>query len=207
MDAVRAHLVRRDAQLVLLLTPPFDRMTHDPGLHQGLSAGHSRERRPVHARGALDGDRARAARTRRRRDGAVPHAQPDQPHAHGGRRRALPRRAVRRRGRRLRASDARRPRRLDVVHGLGGLDVSGGDRGAARLAAGRSDVHASTPAFRRCGPATRSTWRVGRTRVSHHRHQSGAPLARRQCRRSSMGSPSIRAPFHFRTMARRTRSP
>ena len=31
MEAVRAHLVRRDAQLVLLLTPPFDHMTHDPG--------------------------------------------------------------------------------------------------------------------------------------------------------------------------------
>ena len=26
MDAVRAQLVRRDAQVVLLLTPPFDRM-------------------------------------------------------------------------------------------------------------------------------------------------------------------------------------
>jgi cyclic beta-1,2-glucan synthetase len=31
MDAVSAHLVRRDAQLVLLLTPAFDRMDHDPG--------------------------------------------------------------------------------------------------------------------------------------------------------------------------------
>ena len=68
MDAVRAHLVRRDAQLVLLLTPPFDRMSARSRLHQGLSAGRSRERRPVHARGALDGDgagAARAAATRR----------------------------------------------------------------------------------------------------------------------------------------------
>jgi cyclic beta-1,2-glucan synthetase len=31
MEAVRANLVRRDAQVVLLLTPPFDRMPHDPG--------------------------------------------------------------------------------------------------------------------------------------------------------------------------------
>ena len=31
MEAVRAHLVRRDAELVLLLTPPFDRTAHDPG--------------------------------------------------------------------------------------------------------------------------------------------------------------------------------
>jgi cyclic beta-1,2-glucan synthetase len=31
VNAVRTHLMRRDAQIVLLLTPPFDRMTHDPG--------------------------------------------------------------------------------------------------------------------------------------------------------------------------------
>src|SRR6185369_3408856 len=35
MEAVRAHLVRRDAQVVLLLTPPFDRMVHDPGYIKG----------------------------------------------------------------------------------------------------------------------------------------------------------------------------
>ncbi len=39
MDAVRAHLVRRDAQMVLLLTPPFDRMTHDPGYIKGYVPG------------------------------------------------------------------------------------------------------------------------------------------------------------------------
>ncbi|MBI4265245.1 MAG: hypothetical protein HY657_12785 [Acidobacteria bacterium] len=39
MNAVRAHLVRRDAQLVLLLTPPFDRMTHDPGYIKGYIPG------------------------------------------------------------------------------------------------------------------------------------------------------------------------
>lgn len=39
MDAVRAHLVRRDAQLVLLLTPPFDRTTHDPGYIKGYLPG------------------------------------------------------------------------------------------------------------------------------------------------------------------------
>jgi cellobiose phosphorylase len=31
MNAVRTHLVRRDAQIVLLLTPPFDRTALDPG--------------------------------------------------------------------------------------------------------------------------------------------------------------------------------
>jgi cyclic beta-1,2-glucan glucanotransferase len=39
MEAVRAHLVRRDAQVVLLLTPPFDHMTHDPGYIKGYVPG------------------------------------------------------------------------------------------------------------------------------------------------------------------------
>jgi cyclic beta-1,2-glucan synthetase len=39
MEAVRAHLLRRDAQIVLLLTPPFDRMTHDPGYIKGYLPG------------------------------------------------------------------------------------------------------------------------------------------------------------------------
>jgi cyclic beta-1,2-glucan synthetase len=39
LDAVQAHLVRRDAQLVLLLTPPFDQMPHDPGYIKGYVPG------------------------------------------------------------------------------------------------------------------------------------------------------------------------
>ncbi len=39
IEAVRAHLVRREAQLVLLLTPPFDRMAHDPGYIKGYVPG------------------------------------------------------------------------------------------------------------------------------------------------------------------------
>jgi len=39
MDAVRSQLVRRDAPLVLLLTPPFDRMAHDPGYIKGYIPG------------------------------------------------------------------------------------------------------------------------------------------------------------------------
>jgi cyclic beta-1,2-glucan synthetase len=39
MHAVRAHLVRRDAKIVLLLTPPFDRMAHDPGYIKGYVPG------------------------------------------------------------------------------------------------------------------------------------------------------------------------
>jgi cyclic beta-1,2-glucan synthetase len=39
MEAVRAHLVRRDAQLVLLLAPPFDRTPRDPGYIKGYLPG------------------------------------------------------------------------------------------------------------------------------------------------------------------------
>jgi cyclic beta-1,2-glucan synthetase len=39
IHAVRAHLLRRDAQVMLLLTPPFDRMPHDPGYIKGYVPG------------------------------------------------------------------------------------------------------------------------------------------------------------------------
>ncbi|HEY6360074.1 MAG TPA: glucoamylase family protein, partial [Vicinamibacterales bacterium] len=39
LDAVQAHLVRRDAQIVLLLTSPFDQMAHDPGYIKGYVPG------------------------------------------------------------------------------------------------------------------------------------------------------------------------
>ena len=39
MEAVRANLVRRDAQIVMLLTPPFDHMAHDPGYIKGYLPG------------------------------------------------------------------------------------------------------------------------------------------------------------------------
>ena len=39
MDAVYSQLVRRDARLILLLTPPFDRTPHDPGYIKGYVPG------------------------------------------------------------------------------------------------------------------------------------------------------------------------
>ncbi len=97
-------------------------------LHQGLSARGAGERRPVHSCGRLGGDGHGPAGLRRRGGGAVPHAEPGQPHAQRGRHGALPGRAVRPRGRRLLAPGPRGPRRLDLVHGLGGLDVPCGSR-------------------------------------------------------------------------------
>src|SRR3989442_3453352 len=35
MDAVRTHLVRRAARVVLVLTPPFDQSAQDPGYVKG----------------------------------------------------------------------------------------------------------------------------------------------------------------------------
>ncbi len=51
------------------------------GLHQELSAGRARERRPVHARGDLVRHRACRARAGRRGLALLLHAQPDQPRA------------------------------------------------------------------------------------------------------------------------------
>ena len=39
MDSVRAHLVRREPQVVLVLTPPFDRAPMDPGYIKGYIPG------------------------------------------------------------------------------------------------------------------------------------------------------------------------
>ena len=94
------------------------------GLHQGLRAGHPRERRPVHARRHLGGAGHGVARPRRPSAGTVEPAQPGLPRHHPRGSRALQGRAVRRLRRRLRRSAAHRPRRLDLVHRLGRLAVS-----------------------------------------------------------------------------------
>jgi cyclic beta-1,2-glucan synthetase len=39
MDAVRTHLVRRGAQVILLLDPPFDRSAQEPGYIKGYPPG------------------------------------------------------------------------------------------------------------------------------------------------------------------------
>ena len=137
MAAVDEHLVRRADGVVLLLTPPFDE--HVPGarLHQGVCAGRPRERRAVHACGHLVGDRLRGARRRGQGRRALRDVESDQPRQHRSGRPALQGRAVRRRGGRLRRAAARRPRGLDVVHGIGGVDVSGRPRVDSRVPATR----------------------------------------------------------------------
>ncbi len=179
MDAVRAHLVRRDAQLVLLLTPPFDR---DAARSRATSratcracartAGSTRTRRcgRVMALARLGlGDEAMELFHMLN---PINHTRTPE------RRRALPGRAVRGGRRRLRASDARRPRRLDVVHRLGRLDVSGGDRRAARPAAARARRSASNPCIPAMWPASRSTGGSAE-RATASRRQPRASVPRR----------------------------
>ena len=96
---VDTHLVRRGDGLVLLFTPPFGDDVAGARLHQGVRAGGPRERRTVHARGGLGGDRLRDARRRGRGRRAVRDAEPDQPRPHRRRRPALQGRALRRRRR------------------------------------------------------------------------------------------------------------
>ena len=82
MAAVEERLVHPDGKLIQLFDPPFDRGVAAAGLHQGLRAGHSRERRPVHPRGHLGRAGDGPARPRRPRAGAVEPAQPDLPRHH-----------------------------------------------------------------------------------------------------------------------------
>ena len=133
MASTDRHLVREQDGIILLLTPPFDKMTPSPGYIQGYVPG-VRENGGQYTHAALWTVLAFAPpgrrRPRARRCSAM--LNPDQPRARSGERRALPRRALRRRRGRLLAGPPRRPRRLDVVHGIGGLDVPGRRRGAAR---------------------------------------------------------------------------
>ena len=141
MHAVRAHLVRRDAQLVLLLTPPFDRTPLDPGYIKGYVPGVRENGGQVHPRCSLDRARACPTRDGQRSNGTVPHDQSGQSHAHRRRCRTIPCRALCPRGRRLLTSDARRSRRVDVVHGVRGMDVPGCNPGTPRTAAERHHHH------------------------------------------------------------------
>ena len=62
MAAVERELIRPQEQLALLFTPPFDKTRARSRLHQGLPAGHPRERRAVHACRAVVGHGIRGPR-------------------------------------------------------------------------------------------------------------------------------------------------
>ena len=192
MDAVRAHLVRRDAQIVLLLTPPFDRMAHDPGYIKGYVPG-VRENGGQYTHAALWTVIALARLGLG--DEAMELFHMLNPINHmrtRGRHRAIPCGAVRRGRRRLRAPDARRPRRLDVVHGFGGMDVPGRDSSAPRTPAERLD-HQREPLHPH-GVAALLARVEGRSHaISLHRVESRSTAVAESPRRSSMASRLMRA--------------
>ena len=123
MAALDRHLIRRDDGLALLFTPPFDTTPRDPGYIKGYPPG-LRENGGQYSHAAMwailafaklgEGDR---------RSGLFSPANPIN-HASDPRRgRALQGRALCGRRRRLLRVPPYGPRGLDLVHGLGGVDV------------------------------------------------------------------------------------
>ena len=130
MDAVDRRLVRRDHALIQLLDPPFDKSALNPGYIKGYVPG-VRENGGQYTHAAIWAAMAFAALGDSRRAwellamiNPVNHCE-----VSGGDR-DLQGGTVRGRGRRLCAPAAHRPRRMDLVHGLGRLDVPA-DRGIA----------------------------------------------------------------------------
>ncbi len=128
MEAVDKRLVRRDHALIQLLDPPFDKSNLNPGYIKGYVPG-VRENGGQYTHGAIWASMAFAALGDSRRAwelfgiiNPVNHSKSPEGIAdlQGG--------TVCRRGRRIRALAAHRPRWLDLVHGLGRVDVPA-DRG------------------------------------------------------------------------------
>ena len=136
LAALDAQLVNRYLGIIQLFDPPFDKSPSNPGYIKGYVPG-VRENGGQYTHAAVwavmafaaAGDAERAwelfrlinpGPSRQRRDGD----------------REVQGRAIRRRRRRLHQPATRRPRRMDLVHRLGGMDVSPDHRVAARPAAG-----------------------------------------------------------------------
>ena len=82
MRSLEEHLVREDARLLMLLTPPFDTTPHDPGYIKGYLPG-VRENGAQYTHAALWAVLATALQRRRRpRVRAVPDDQPAHPRRH-----------------------------------------------------------------------------------------------------------------------------
>ena len=162
MQAVNEQLVREDARLILLLTPPFDRRQRDPGYIKGYLPG-VRENGAQYTHAALwtvlaiaqlgDGDRAGElmrmlnplTHARNRADADAYMVEP----------------YVRRR-RRLHRAGPRGSRRVDVVHRFGELELPRRAGGDARLREARRHACASIRAFRRRGRVLRSSTATAR---------------------------------------------
>ncbi len=177
-----------------------------PRLHPGLRPRRARERRPVHARRDLGRDGLRGSGRPRARLGAHDDDQSGEPCAYAGRRRDVQGRAVRDRRRRLRGGAAHGARRLELVHGVGRLDVPAHRRIAARPdARARSAALCAMPA--RGLDGLHDALPVSRDHVRHRRPADGRRRRRRppnDLRQRSMASTRATRPFRSSTTAGRT---
>ena len=158
-------------------------------LHQGLSARHSREWRPVHPWRRLVGHGLCRARPGRQGGRAVRDAQSHQPHIDARRRASLQGRALRLGRRCLFGAAACRAGRLDLVHRLGRLALPGRRRIDPRPARpggfiGDRSVHSD----RLAGIQHDAT--LPRRRLRNHGSQSGKRQPRCRGRRSRRHAPS-----------------
>ena len=200
LDAMEKHLVSEREKLIRLLTPAFDKTPHDPGYIKGYLPG-VRENGGQYTHGVLWGVRALAEMGRTER--ATRLLEMLSPITHG----RTPEEvdvyrvgAVRDRGGRVRRRAARRARRLDMVHGIGRLDVPRGARVAARpyysrgrrgWSSGRACPRAGRASACACGSrtsgrATRSCSRARRSGVGETQvHVDGEAVSdaiRERCR-------------------------
>ena len=123
MRSLQEHLLREDARLLMLLTPPFDATPLDPGYIKGYLPG-VRENGAQYTHAALWA--VLATSLQRHGDRAFQLFQMINPLTHAatpGADRDLQGRAVRRRGGRLYGVRTTGTRRVDMVHRLGKLDV------------------------------------------------------------------------------------
>ena len=140
MDSLERDLVDHDAGLIRLLDPPLAEAEPSAGYIQGVPEGRARERRPILACRRLGADGAGRARRRRCRVSLLHLLEPGAPLAPSDPRPALRDRAVRHGRRRLHRAAVCRPRRLELVHGLGRLDAARRDRVDVRPLATRRPV-------------------------------------------------------------------
>ena len=150
LEALDRRLVNRSVGLVSAVRSAVRHLRAEAGLRQGLRAGRSRERWPVHARRRVGGHGVRGARGHCARVGAVRRSSTR--FATATRRPPI---ATYKVEPYVVAADvytnpaAPRARRVDLVHGLGRLDVPADRRVAARPAArGRPAVHHSSSSRR-----------------------------------------------------------
>jgi hypothetical protein len=167
MTAVDQRLVRRDKQIIQLLDPPFDTSELEPGYIKGYIPG-VRENGGQYTHAAIWTTMAFAMMgDTRARMGILRHAQSDQRHGDTPETIAtLQGRALRHvRGHLCRVA-AHRPRRLDLVHRRGGLDVPA-DRGNPARPAARSRPSAHHAVRSRpTGMPTKSTTAIARPSIT-----------------------------------------